>query len=726
MNGPYRSQLDSFFYYRPKLIAQLTGKPVIITEFSFKADDSGLPNDKGAICKVETQEERAKGYAAVLSALAGQSYVIGAHYFSWQDSETSERSNYGIVNWQEKMYRPLAETMRQLNPHIYQLTTQNQDPAEPLALLFTQEEGRTTWRDGKVPYFMNYTYQKEADSDTWLYVGNPYIKALARDTEFQHLLARPKTIFSFTDYHAETGRESWQAPLARFFTDYQLGTARELGVETVLVDDFESDALSWQISSWLNTGDTSSSAISLSDSEYYEGKSSMQIDYSLRGPGLDHFLIVKEGHWNLKEYNGLEFAFKGDGSDVRLAIFLMDDRGTSKARYYGYSSPFTARKDEWVRLGINFAADKPLADGGADLENIRYIAIMINDANTQAPLEGTIYFDEIRLLKLPIFQGDGWQVVCDPFDVLVAGTPKAGVEPVLQDKSGRFALLWHNRHTEQYFLSDPSFLEQDFALARSFFNYFLKRIGRQQVPDDGFIRLGDLLVRYLTPAPFEGGFAEDAWFYYDSSTLKVSDASWSDYWQGSSDAGYFNLLHVAEETRLEFTVVGLAEVTIYPKEAVSDWDFTNTKLYSVGSRGELAEHPFELVGEGIKFKPQKDSYNYLLVCQDLPETSCKLKDLALFPNPFSPNGSGGRDELNIVYEITGQMWNRAMVQAAIYNLEGKLVKELWRGYQEPGGQTLRWDGRDSLGRRVPNGLYLCRVEIEGTGQVLQKPFVAVK
>ena len=72
------------------------------------------------------------------------------------------------------------------------------------------------------------------------------------------------------------------------------------------------------------------------------------------------------------------------------------------------------------------------------------------------------------------------------------------------------------------------------------------------------------------------------------------------------------------------------------------------------------------------------------------------------------------------------MWNRAMVQAAIYNLEGKLVNELWRGYQEPGGQTLRWDGRDSLGRRVPNGLYLCRVEIEGTGQVLQKPFVAVK
>ncbi len=724
-NSAYSSQLGYHYYTMPKQIAQLTGKPVIITEFSFKADDSGLPNDRGAGCKVETQEERAKGYAAVLTALAGQGYVIGAHYFSWQDSETSERSNYGIVNWQEKMYRPLAETMKQLNPHLYQLTTQVKDPTEALELLFTPEEGTTTWIRGKIPYFVNYTYQKQADDSSWLYVGKPYIGSLAADTDFQNLLARPKTVFSFTDQLTSSGRKSWQAPLSRFFSSYQLGTPSELGAESVLVDDFERDN-AWQITTWLNTGETAGSAICVTDSEAFTGSGSLQIDYSLTSSGLDHFLIVKEGQWNLKEYNGLEFAFKGDGSNLRLAIFLMDSRGAAKARYYGYNAPFTAKDDQWVKLAINFATDLPLADGGADMEKISYIAIMFNDGNSKAPLLGTVYLDDIRLVKLPAFQVAGRQVVCDPLALLVTGTPKAGVVPVLTDNSGRFALLWHNRQTEQYFLSNPSFLARSFELSRSFFSFLQERLGGTQVPDDGFIRLGDLLIRYLPPASPGDSFHEEAWFYYDSSALKVSDASWSDYWQAEEEKGCFKLLRVVEQTRLEFTVVGLTEVTIYPREVIAGWDDANTKLYLVGSRGELLEHPFAVIGDGIKFTPAPEAYNYLLLSEPLPKTSCQLKDLALFPNPFSPNASGGRDELNIVYEITGQMWSSALVRVAVFNLEGKLIRELWYGQQGPGGQVARWDGKDSKGRSVPSGLYLCRVEIQGTKEVLQKPFVAVK
>jgi hypothetical protein len=43
-------------------ICNITGLPVMITEFSFKAIDSDLPNTKGAGVPVRTQSERAKYY----------------------------------------------------------------------------------------------------------------------------------------------------------------------------------------------------------------------------------------------------------------------------------------------------------------------------------------------------------------------------------------------------------------------------------------------------------------------------------------------------------------------------------------------------------------------------------------------------------------------------------------------------------------------------------------
>jgi len=44
---------------RLEQIAKLTGRPTMITEFSFKAMDSGLPNTKGAAKPVATQKDRA-------------------------------------------------------------------------------------------------------------------------------------------------------------------------------------------------------------------------------------------------------------------------------------------------------------------------------------------------------------------------------------------------------------------------------------------------------------------------------------------------------------------------------------------------------------------------------------------------------------------------------------------------------------------------------------------
>ncbi len=98
----------------------------------------------------------------------------------------------------------------------------------------------------------------------------------------------------------------------------------------------------------------------------------------------------------------------------------------------------------------------------------------------------------------------------------------------------------------------------------------------------------------------------------------------------------------------------------------------------------------------------------------------KLKDetlvtgLQLSPNPFSPNGDGVHDFLNISYVIPDQI-NQVVVE--IYDLRGEKVRtlQLFEGIGDVTNRTtgLVWDGRDERGNYVPMGIYVCRVEVEG-------------
>jgi hypothetical protein len=68
------------------------------------------------------------------------------------------------------------------------------------------------------------------------------------------------------------------------------------------------------------------------------------------------------------------------------------------------------------------------------------------------------------------------------------------------------------------------------------------------------------------------------------------------------------------------------------------------------------------------------------------------------PNPFS-------NETVISYQTSGTQ----LVSLNIYNISGQLVRTLREGTQSPGLYNTSWDGRDRLGRRVPNGIYICRL-----------------
>lgn len=106
-------------------IARLTAKPMMITEFSYRAADSGLPNSFPPVYEVlATQAERADRYESYMDRVLARPYLVGAHWFEYVDEPAEgrfdgENDNFGIVDIRDDEYAELAERMRAVNTAMY-------------------------------------------------------------------------------------------------------------------------------------------------------------------------------------------------------------------------------------------------------------------------------------------------------------------------------------------------------------------------------------------------------------------------------------------------------------------------------------------------------------------------------------------------------------------------------------------------------------------------------
>ena len=50
------------------------------------------------------------------------------------------------------------------------------------------------------------------------------------------------------------------------------------------------------------------------------------------------------------------------------------------------------------------------------------------------------------------------------------------------------------------------------------------------------------------------------------------------------------------------------------------------------------------------------------------------------------------------------------VRLSLYDVNGRLVRELFAGAREAGSYTVRWDGRDATGASAPSGMYFARLQ----------------
>lgn len=114
----------------------LTGRPILITEFSWRAMEnrSGNTNQKGAEVTVVSQADRAARYRTYVSEWMREPYAIGAHWFQYYDqpadgrSFDGENSNYGIVDIEDRPYEELTDAMRETNLAVAASRSQRRMP----------------------------------------------------------------------------------------------------------------------------------------------------------------------------------------------------------------------------------------------------------------------------------------------------------------------------------------------------------------------------------------------------------------------------------------------------------------------------------------------------------------------------------------------------------------------------------------------------------------------
>jgi len=88
---------------------RISSRPILVSEFSARSRDSGLPNKKGAGPLFNTQVERARWYRQYICDGVRKPYLVGFHWYRYVDnpvggSHFGEDSNNGLVTIDDTPY----------------------------------------------------------------------------------------------------------------------------------------------------------------------------------------------------------------------------------------------------------------------------------------------------------------------------------------------------------------------------------------------------------------------------------------------------------------------------------------------------------------------------------------------------------------------------------------------------------------------------------------------
>lgn len=106
-------------------IYDMVKKPLLVTEWSFPALDSGLPCTEGAGQRFRTQAERTAATELFAKSMLAMPFVIGYDYFMWVDEPAlgiskafPENTNYGLISEKGDAYPEITQMFQRLHADI--------------------------------------------------------------------------------------------------------------------------------------------------------------------------------------------------------------------------------------------------------------------------------------------------------------------------------------------------------------------------------------------------------------------------------------------------------------------------------------------------------------------------------------------------------------------------------------------------------------------------------
>ena len=121
--SPDHLSIDGFLaeHYR------VCGKPILVSEWGYRAADVGLPNSWPPIYPtLPDQKTRAARYEAYARQVIDKPWLVGHHWFQWVDQPPEgrfdgENNNFGLVNERDQPYEAVTAAMRALRREVYRV-----------------------------------------------------------------------------------------------------------------------------------------------------------------------------------------------------------------------------------------------------------------------------------------------------------------------------------------------------------------------------------------------------------------------------------------------------------------------------------------------------------------------------------------------------------------------------------------------------------------------------
>ena len=127
----------------------------------------------------------------------------------------------------------------------------------------------------------------------------------------------------------------------------------------------------------------------------------------------------------------------------------------------------------------------------------------------------------------------------------------------------------------------------------------------------------------------------------------------------------------------------------------NDWNASQRDLFITNSNGEIVFK--ENITSGIPNDINAIILNYLSTEKDVQPVTFKLGQN--FPNPF--NGQT---------QIPFTLINPENISVNIFDINGRIIKSLFVGYQNAGSTVLKWDGTNNFNEIVSSGIYFYKIK----------------